>query len=161
MKKGQEELMFVFSLIGLVVVLTIFFIVFNLASHGQAKEKINALESNEININLLNYLRTNDTKTGYIIADLITYSYYNNNYGDLKRITQEFFDKFHDKEKCRVMLISLYNKDDSQIFREASLGKEDKNDPGTQVTSSILIPTFDPNENLKVLSFCLFPESGV
>ena len=151
MKKGQEELMFVFSLILIALILTLSFIIFSIGGKNRVQGKIDALESNEVNINLLNYLRTNDTKTGMITADLIMDSYYKNNYDDVKRVTQEFFDKFHDKNKCKTMIINMFDlKNNKQIFQLISLGKGTTTKTNFVIHSSfILIPTFEQN-NIKV-----------
>lgn len=152
MKKGQEELMFVFSLILIVLLLTLSFIVFSIGGKNKIQGKIDALESNEFNINLLNYLRTNDVKTGMITADLIMDAYYKNNYDNIKRVTQEFFDRFHDKNRCKTMIINMFDlKDNKQIFQLISLGKGTTTKTNFVIHStSIIIPTLEQN-NIKVV----------
>ena len=144
--------MFVFSLILIALLLTLSIIIFSIGGKNKVQGKIDALESNEVNINLLNYLRTNDTKTGMITADLIIDAYYKNNYDDIKRITQEFFDKFHDKDRCKTMIINMFAlKDNKQIFQLISLGKGTTTKTNFVTHSTfIIIPTFEQN-NIKVV----------
>ncbi len=148
MKKAQEEIMFVFSLILISLVLTLGFIVCSIAGKNTIEEKITALESNEININLLNYLRTNDAKTNFMIADLITYSYHKDNYDDLERVTKEFFDKYHDKDKCQTIFIAMFDtKDDKKLFEALSRGEAvSTRDKFSLKSTSIILPTFDDNK---------------
>ncbi len=151
MKKAQEELMFVFSLIFLVVVLTLFFIIMSIASHDKIKNQIDSLENGEININLINYLRTPTNFNNLSISGLITYSYHTNNYDNLKVITQDFFDKFHDKEKCQTMLINVLTKDGDRVFQLISSGNtKTTKDKFALKSNSIFIPTLDADNKLKV-----------
>jgi len=106
MKKSQEEMMFVFSLILISIVLTIAFITFTLIGKNSVEAKIYALQNNELNINLLNYLRTNTSINNFSIADLTAYSYYNKNYDDLERITKDIFNNFYSQEKCPVWSVT-------------------------------------------------------
>ena len=156
MKKAQEELTFVFSLILLSLLLTLFFIVINIASTSKTEQRIDALVTNEVNINMLNYLRTIDKKTNQSIIDLIVYSYYNDNYEDLKRVTQEFFDKYHDKQKCQVMQVSLFRtSDEESLFRLFSTGDlVTSKDKYLQSTLSMLIPTYDQDLKLYYIEGC-------
>ena len=156
MKKAQEELTFVFSLILLALLLTLFFIVVNVASTSRIEQKIDALATNEVNLNMLNYLRTIDKKTNQGTIDLIVYSYHNDDYEDLKRVTQGFFDKYHDKQKCQVMQISLFRTSDEELlFRLFSTGDlVTSRDEYLQSTLSILIPTYDQDLKLYYIEGC-------
>ena len=94
---------------------------------------------------MLNYLRTIDKKTNQSTIDLIVFSYHNDNYEDLKRFTQEFFDRYHDKQKCQVMQVSLFRTSDEELlFRLFSTGDlVTRKDEYLQSTLSTLIPTYD------------------
>lgn len=149
MKKAQEEIMFVFSLILISLVLTLAFITFSIAGKGKVTEKIDALKTNEININLLNYLRTKDTKTNYTLAELITYSYYKGNYDDVNDFIKNLFNKYHDKQKCPILFINTFStKDNQKLFESLSLGEA--NDYVPRYSTSIKIPTFDKDNDIKV-----------
>ena len=98
MKKGESAITFVFSLIFLVILMTIFYSLFLLSSVSKTTYAINQISSGDVNINLINYLRTpfEDEK----IQDLIVSSYYNNDYKKLEIETENIFNKIYDKEKC-------------------------------------------------------------
>ena len=119
MKKAQDDLMFVFSLILISLVLTLAFITFSIAGKGSVEERVNSLESNEININLLNYLRTIDDETNLSMSELITYSYHKNNFDDVKKITQDSFNKVYTENNCPVWILNTHL-NENKLFEVSS-----------------------------------------
>ena len=98
MKKGESALTIVFSMIFLAIVITIFYVLFLSSSIGKAEYDITQINIADMNINLMNYLRTPvDDKN---IHDLIVDSYYNDNYDDLEKNTENIFNRVYDKERC-------------------------------------------------------------
>ena len=154
MKKAQEELTFVFGLILIAALLTVSFIVFNILGQNKVKDKITALENNEININLLNYLRTIDKKTNLTMNDLILQSYYNNNFDYVTELTKDILNSYHDKDNCEEILINAFTtKDSKKLFQWISLGNSKSTtteDKFFLEASSITLPTFDSNNDIKV-----------
>src|SRR3989344_1504187 len=98
MKKGESAITFVFSLIFLAIVITIFYALFLLSSVNKANFSINQVGSSDVNINLINYLRTpvNTTK----VYDLMINSYYNNDYKELETLSEDIFNRVYDNERC-------------------------------------------------------------
>ena len=149
MKKSQQELTFVFGLILLSIILTLSFIMFLTASRGQITKEVNALSGNEINVNLLNYLRTEDTKTGYTLAESIAYAYDKNDYAGIENAFDELFAKFHDKQKCSILYIEAVDeKNNERLFTAISLSNKIETAPRFLTTT--LIPTFNPENNIKI-----------
>ncbi len=145
MKKGQEELGFVFGLVLIFLVLLGSFVLFNAFGKGEVKAKVDALSNDESNINLLNYLRSFDQKSKLIVSDLIVYSYYNKDYKEITRFTEEFLEKYHDKEKCQTIVINAFLiKDNSRLFQQISLG--DVNGDFHLRQSSVIIPTLNEDK---------------
>jgi hypothetical protein len=105
MKKGEEALTFVFSMIFLVIILFVFFALFSIDSINKKDYVIMGVESAKININLINYLRTplDDNTTIY---DLIVNSYYKDDYDDLERETNNVFNKIYNKDLCPLWKIN-------------------------------------------------------
>ena len=146
MKKGTEEIMFVFSLILISLVLTLAFITFSIAGRGKVEEKVAAINSNEININLLNYLRTKD-ENNITLSELITYSYYKKDYKNVVLTLENLIKKVHDKEKCSIYYLNaVATKNNEKLFEVISLGNVETN----RISTFILIPTFDPENNIKI-----------
>ncbi len=147
MKKGTEELMFVFSLILISLVLTLAFITFSVAGRGKIEEKVSAISSNEININLLNYLRTKDENNN-TLSEIIVYSYYKKDYKNAVLMLENLIKKFHDREKCSIYYINAVSvKNNEKLFEVTSLGKA--ND-APRISTFMLIPTFDSQDNIKI-----------
>jgi hypothetical protein len=113
MKKGESALTFVASLILLSIILTIFYILFLQASFNQTKISIQQISISDVQLNLINYLRTplQDRSTIY---DLIIKSYYNNDYNELEKVTGEVFNKVYEKEKCPLW--NVYGEIDKKKF---------------------------------------------
>ena len=98
MKKGESAITFVFSLIFLAIVITIFYALFLLSSVNKANFSINQVSLSDVNINLINYLRTPlNTTTVY---DLMINSYYNNDYRELETLSENIFNRVYDNERC-------------------------------------------------------------
>lgn len=100
MKKGNESgLTIVFSLFFLVIILTLFSVLFSQSAINKTDLATKEINLAELNINLINYLRT-PIENGLTVQDLIVNSYYNNDYKKLDNITSNIFNKVYDKEKC-------------------------------------------------------------
>jgi len=99
MKKGEEALTFVFSMIFIMVILFLFFSLFLIDSITKRDYAIKQIDNGNANINLINYLRT-PIKKDYTIYDLIIDSYYNEEYNELEKETSNIFNKIYNKELC-------------------------------------------------------------
>jgi len=117
-----------FSYIVLVLVLIIFFVLFN--AKGCTRSDIKQDISSEIididsETLLLNYLRTpiEVNKEKMTFADLIVISYMNNNYDDLEKITKEYLDPVYNidsKKNWKTWQIKIYDTSNDNIIFDAS-----------------------------------------
>ena len=119
MKKGQEELMFVFSLILIVLVLTLFFIVVSVVGNNRIEEKVTAMKGNEVNIDLLNYLKTRTSFNNLTFSELIAYSYSKKDYNEIEKLTKEQFDKYYSQETCNRWILKA-EVNNEELFDTAS-----------------------------------------
>ncbi|MEK6933029.1 MAG: hypothetical protein AABW56_04535 [Nanoarchaeota archaeon] len=119
MKKGQEELMFVFSLILIVLVLTLFFIVVSVVGNNRVEEKITSMKSNEVNIDLLNYLKTKTSFNDLTFSELIAYSYSKKDYNEIEKLTKKQFDKYYSQETCNQWILKA-EVNNEELFDSAS-----------------------------------------
>ena len=119
MKKGQEELMFVFSLILIVLVLTLFFIVVSVVGNNRIEEKVTAMKGNEVNIDLLNYLKTRTSFNNLTFSELIAYSYSKKDYVEIEKLTKEQFDKYYSQETCNRWILKA-EVNNEELFDTAS-----------------------------------------
>ena len=99
MKKGESALTFVFSLIFLGIILSLFYFLFLKSSISKSEYAINSINIGDTNINLINYIKT-PLEDNSNIYDLIINSYYNNKYEKLDGVTLKIFNEVYDKEKC-------------------------------------------------------------
>ncbi len=163
MKKGESALTFVFSLIFLAVILSIFYVLFLLSSANRTNYVINEVNLGNVNINLINYLRTPITDNKKIF-DLILESYYINNYEDLEKITNNIFNKIYNADKCPLWRITgeINNERFFDYESEFDIKKYTLN-PGPRNiihiftdkslitrTSSLNLIIPDPNKKLKI-----------
>lgn len=113
MKKGESAITFVFSLFLLVIVLTIFYVLFLQAALSKAEIAIKQVGAADIQITLINYLKTplKDNKNVY---ELIINSYYNDNYNELEKVTEDIFNKVYNKENCPLW--NVYGEIDNKKF---------------------------------------------
>lgn len=149
MKKAQQELTFVFGLILLSVILTLAFIMFLTASKGHITKEVNALTGNEVNINLLNYLRTLNKETGHTLAESIAYAYDKKDYSEIEKTFDELFAKFHDKQKCSILYVeAVSEKSNERLFTAISMSNKIESAP--RFSTMTIIPTFNPEDNIKI-----------
>ncbi|MEK6907593.1 MAG: hypothetical protein AABW45_03625 [Nanoarchaeota archaeon] len=118
MKKGESAITFVFSLIFIVATITIFYALFSLSSLSNSEFRINQINLADIQINLVNYLRT-PLQNNENIADLIVSSYYNDDYKKLQEVSGEIFNMVYDKERCPLWNIKG-ELDDKKFFEYES-----------------------------------------
>lgn len=105
MKKGESALTFIFSVIFLAIILLIFYVLFSKSALNKTENIITQIDVGDVNINLVNYLRT-PLKDKTTVKDLIINSYYNNDYKDLDKITSDIFNKVYDNERCPLWEIT-------------------------------------------------------
>lgn len=135
-KKAQEEgISITFSIIFLTVVLLLFWI-FSFIDKGVIREETSdQIEINNININLLNLLRTEiDNLT---ISDLIVKSYNEKDYTILNTEVNSLFENYFDKDYCWTLSIL-----------DNGLAKKKIHDVcgGKQINSEVKIPTLDSKD---------------
>ena len=117
MKKADSALTFFASLVLIVIVLILFQVSFLLSSSSKTEFAINQISVANLQINLINYLRTPLKQE--TVQDLIVDSYYNNKYDELEKISREIFKKVYDKEKCPLWNIKG-KVDDNKFFEYES-----------------------------------------
>jgi len=101
MKKGIAQYpMFVYGLLILVVTLLVAMLLFSISNELEFKGK-KGPEFNNLNIDLLNYIRTpvSIDSLEFLMSDLIVYSYYNKDFILLNEKTKETFNLAY-SDKC-------------------------------------------------------------
>jgi len=131
-KKAEGEGMsIIFSIIFLTLILSIFW-VFSFVDRGTIREETSTqIDISNINIDLLNLLRTKVGDT--TISDLIVESYANNDYTKLTTEVNYLFLNNFDKDYCWSLFIS----DLHEIHNTCSKKK---------ISSEIKIPTLDSKD---------------
>ncbi|MBL7147747.1 MAG: hypothetical protein ISS82_02890 [Nanoarchaeota archaeon] len=134
-KKSESGLTIVFSILFLVIVLTIFW-VFSFINRGVIREETSdQLEINNINIDLLNLLRTQvDNIT---ISDLIAKSYNEDDYSKLNSEINNIFENYFDSDYCWTLSILEDNTIKQKIHDTCG---------GKQLISEVKIPTLNSKD---------------
>ena len=96
-KKGVYQLMKItLSSIVVVFLIIFFFFAFSALARDVIKENIEQTKLRDIDINLLNYIRTENDELK--VADLIAYYYISKDNNELQELTEDIFNNLNDQQ---------------------------------------------------------------